>query len=145
MLKTALAGAAILVIYLLYAAASPWIKKHGTPSDACSRWSDGAVILHAPFLSNEGYAYIVPSLAGVKSQSDDSAHPARSTAILCEDDSIVGAAHSVHDDITKAGNGRYSHWAGALYFSTSDHSDPNTNGRRYKLVFPPLWYRLLLQ
>src|SRR5262249_29770214 len=27
----------------------------------------------------------------------------------------------------------YSHWTSQLYFSTSDNSDPNTNGRRYAL------------
>src|SRR5262249_4763936 len=28
----------------------------------------------------------------------------------------------------------YSHWGETLYFSTSDNSDPNANGRRYSLA-----------
>jgi hypothetical protein len=31
--------------------------------------------------------------------------------------------------------GRYSHWCDGLIFSTSDNSDPNTNKRRYGIVF----------
>ena len=37
----------------------------------------------------------------------------------------------------KDGKGRYSHWgARSLWFSTSDNSDPRTNGREYKVVYP---------
>jgi len=58
----------------------------------------------------------------------------RSTAVLCEDRTVIGAPHSVHDDIRSKGGGLYSHWSDALYFSTSDNSDPNTNGRAYRLI-----------
>jgi hypothetical protein len=51
----------------------------------------------------------------------------------------------LHDDIRALGGGRYSHWIGSdqgtpdgvlessLYFSASDNSDPNENGRRYSI------------
>jgi len=40
-------------------------------------------------------------------------------------------SHSEHAAIRHKGGGRFSHWNGAIYFSTSDNSDPRTNGRRY--------------
>jgi hypothetical protein len=53
---------------------------------------------------------------------------------LLENGSRIGPAHAIHAEIRTAGGGRYSHWNGFLYFSTSDNSDPRTNGRRYELV-----------
>jgi predicted O-methyltransferase YrrM len=52
---------------------------------------------------------------------------------LFEDDRPLGPSHMVHDTIRKAGLGGYSHWRGELYFSTSDNSCPQTNGRRYSI------------
>lgn len=63
----------------------------------------------------------------------DSAH--RSTLRLFEDERELGPGHSIHDEIRKKGGGRFSHWGRALYFSTSDGSDPLTNGRRYTALF----------
>ena len=36
-----------------------------------------------------------------------------------------------HQTIRKRGGGAYSHWAGAIYFSSTDNSDPRGNGRTY--------------
>ena len=33
--------------------------------------------------------------------------------------------------IRNEGGGAFSHWNGSLYFSTSDHTDPTSNGREY--------------
>ena len=52
---------------------------------------------------------------------------------LLEDDRLLRPAHTAHDEIRTTGLGSYSHWRGALYFSTSDNSDPQTNGRRYSI------------
>ena len=51
--------------------------------------------------------------------------------MLYEDGRILGLAHSLHDHIAKYGGGRFSHWGEYIYFSASDSSDPNTNGRSY--------------
>ncbi|RME55752.1 hypothetical protein D6779_12105 [Candidatus Parcubacteria bacterium] len=61
--------------------------------------------------------------------------PQRSTLLLFEDDELLGPPHSLHDDIQTVGGGRYSHWHDQLYFSTSDGTDPNINGRRYTVVY----------
>jgi hypothetical protein len=50
---------------------------------------------------------------------------------LCEDGVPLPTAHSDHAAIRRHGSGRYSHWTGVIYFSTSDDTDPRTNGRRY--------------
>jgi hypothetical protein len=51
--------------------------------------------------------------------------------VLFEDGRALGPADSDHDHIRFRGRGGYSHWNTTLYFSTSDNSDPRSNGRRY--------------
>lgn len=55
----------------------------------------------------------------------------RSTLQLWEDGRPLGPAHSGHEEVRAEGRGRYSHWSGWIYFSSSDNSDPCTNGRTY--------------
>ncbi|MBX9778456.1 MAG: hypothetical protein K2Y71_29125 [Xanthobacteraceae bacterium] len=50
---------------------------------------------------------------------------------LLENGRPLGPAHSVHADIRVNGGGRFSHWGNHLYFSSSDGSDPRSNGRKY--------------
>jgi hypothetical protein len=105
-------------------------------SGPCSLGADKTIELKRPFSRLGEYGFTVSSLSQFRDQSDDPAHPNRSLAILCEDRTPIGAGHSAHAEVSSKGNGNYSHWSGGLYFSSSDNSDPNTNGRRYKLVFP---------
>ena len=51
--------------------------------------------------------------------------------MLYEDGRMLGLAHSMHDHISRFGKGRFSHYGPNLYFSASDNSDPNQNGRTY--------------
>jgi len=51
-----------------------------------------------------------------------------------EDDREIGPGHASHEEIRSKGAGRYSHWGKELYFSTSDNSDPRSNGRRYRVA-----------
>jgi hypothetical protein len=93
---------------------------------------DGAIGLKAPFHKYDagGSAYIagVPSLES----GDTGERPTRSPYVVCENRRPLGPAHSAHAEIASKGNGRFSHWATTGFiFSTSDNSDPNTNGRRY--------------
>src|ERR1700754_1564360 len=55
---------------------------------------------------------------------------------LCEDGWPLGPAHAAPGDIAKVGKGRFSYWGSSIVFSTSDNSDPNTNGRTYEVVQP---------
>jgi lysophospholipase L1-like esterase len=54
---------------------------------------------------------------------------------MYEDGHPLGAAHALHDTIRRDGKGRYSHWGERLYFSSSDNSDPNLNGRQYTVRY----------
>lgn len=58
-----------------------------------------------------------------------------SSLLLFEDGHLLGPAHVSHDEIRAQGTGRYSHWLSKLYFSTSDDTDPNLNGRTYTIIW----------
>jgi hypothetical protein len=91
-----------------------------------------AEIRPAQISRDQGQAYssgpiLVARLVG----SDSLALPERSRLELLEDGVPLGPAHSQHQRIREVGHGDYSHWAGAVLFSSSDGTDPRTNGRRY--------------
>jgi SAM-dependent methyltransferase len=89
--------------------------------------------LEGPFLHRAGQAYQteIPNYADT---ADDIQHPRRSRLMLYEDREPVGFAHQTHADIAHHGGGRYSHWQQSLIFSSTDGSDPNSNGRRYAIA-----------
>jgi sulfatase maturation enzyme AslB (radical SAM superfamily) len=64
------------------------------------------------------------------------------TAELLEDGRPFSHSDAPHDDIRKLGAGRYSLWGGWLYFSSSDNTDPSSNGRTYELRSADLVLRL---
>ena len=76
----------------------------------------------------KGNCYVAP--LGRKLISDSNG---RSRLTLFEDGQALPYAHSSHDDIREIGAGRYSHWGDAVFFSSSDNSDPAKNGRRYSV------------
>jgi LPS sulfotransferase NodH len=61
-----------------------------------------------------------------------------SPVLVLENQKPLGPAHASHSIIRSKGLGAFSHWGDILYFSTSDNSDPNTNGRQYEIVLPML-------
>lgn len=88
-------------------------------------------LIRGSFRPYEGFAYLKP----VKYIDGD-----LSGARLYEDDKLLGPAESDLREIETKGDGRFSlqrhawevHGA-VLMFSTSDNTDPNTNGRKYHL------------
>lgn len=106
-------------------------KPESAPSaaNATGGAESAAVIpINAPIEKETGHAWIV------KTDVD----PGVRKLHLFEDGKELGPGDSMHDDIRKKGNGAYSHWnphtkGFFVYFSTSDNSDPNTNGRTYTL------------
>jgi hypothetical protein len=74
--------------------------------------------------------------------ADSTDNNERSTIEIYENDRRVGPAHSSHRDVVRIGRGRFSHWRrgeGAIFvFSSSDNSDPQTNGRAYWAVKPSI-------
>jgi hypothetical protein len=89
--------------------------------------------LSPPFANDKGSCWVslIPDL---KQGADNQMSATRSTLLLLENDKLLGPAHASHDDIRRSGGGRYSHWGTNLYFSTPDDTDPNTNGRTYRIV-----------
>jgi hypothetical protein len=69
--------------------------------------------------------------------ADSAGNEQRSPVLIFENGRQLGPAHSKHSEIADLGMGRYSHWRGQGYvISSSDNSDPNTNGRFYWAVVP---------
>lgn len=86
--------------------------------------------LTGPFHAYGGAAYAV-ALPQLEEQSDTGAAPRHSRLMVYEDGRMLGLGHSLHDHISRFGSGRFSHYGANLYFSASDNSDPNQNGRTY--------------
>jgi hypothetical protein len=63
-------------------------------------------------------------------------HPSRSQLVVLENDLPLGPQHSLHETIRSVGRGCFSHWGGSLHFSSSDNSDPRSNGRTYTVLIP---------
>jgi hypothetical protein len=77
------------------------------------------------------YFFLVPEL---QQGADDPEHMARSPWVLLENGVPLGPPHALHSEIESHGKGLWSHWKDAVIFSTSDNSNPRSNGRRYELV-----------
>jgi 2-polyprenyl-3-methyl-5-hydroxy-6-metoxy-1,4-benzoquinol methylase len=89
--------------------------------------------LPTPFKKSKGKMWGV-ELKSYETIADTNSEPGRSPLILLENESPIWKNHSLHDDISNLGGGRYSHWETYLYFSTSDNSNPNTNGKKYHIA-----------
>jgi hypothetical protein len=94
-----------------------------------------ALVLSPPLPKLEGYAYKVsiPQLSGF---GDTAEQAKRSPAVTCEGDHQMGPGHTPFLEIIQRGAGRFSHHNDLVVFSSSDNTDPNSNGRRYKIVTP---------
>jgi hypothetical protein len=61
----------------------------------------------------------------------------RSPIAIYENDRPLGPPHSSTTEIKSHGRGRYVHWEQSLYFSSSDNTDPRSNGRQYSWTYGP--------
>jgi hypothetical protein len=107
---------------------------------------DGMIVqLHKPFVSH-GSRFIAPDY-WFGSVADSITDLCRSTIMIYEDNQPLGPMHSSQHDILTKGNGRAVHWRlsdnqaiysakTAFIFSSSDNTNPKTNGRAYWAVKP---------
>jgi hypothetical protein len=96
----------------------------------------GAILHLANCSKGEGFLYFCPAYS-LRDMEDDVPAAQRSPVLVYENDKPLGPGHSLHHDVQWIGLGRYSHWKNlGLLISTSDNSDPNTNGRDYWAVLP---------
>jgi hypothetical protein len=122
----------LVSIYLLIVGA--WlVMAHRIPSPGFLRIA--RAMLRRPyrgamqnFASETGYCYVASLPSRLLSDRESS-----SSLEVFENGRQLGPAHAPHEDIRTLGNGRFSHWGGQLYFSTSDNSDPRANGRCYEV------------
>ncbi len=107
----------------------------GTPSASPSTSKDHSIDV-ASIKSDTGFAYttVIESSVGTP---DSMSNTKVSTLRLFENGTELGPAHATHADIEMLGKGHFSHWLAstgtyvAIYFSTSDNTDPRTNRRTY--------------
>lgn len=93
------------------------------------------IAFRGPF-SKQGTFSFFAAVPALTDSSDAPDAPKRSTYLICEDDRPLGPPHTAHGDIATKGAGRFSHYGPGFYFSSSDNSDPNANGRNYRAVRP---------
>ena len=84
---------------------------------------------------HQGFCYVY-DLPVDSPSGDDEHNPYSSTAVLFENGGALGPTHAPHDIIRTQGGGWFSHWNRQLYFSTSDNTPPDLNGRHYYLYVP---------
>ncbi len=89
-----------------------------------------------PAFTNGGGVSWMFEVQNLANRASTYAEPYKSSLILCEDNKTLGPGNALHSEISNKGMGLYSHWMTYLLFSTSDNSDPNTNGRRYEVLLP---------
>lgn len=134
----------LLIGLLLLAGATIWGVAHGIKQD---------FLIPTSAIETSGgarYTTVLPATSRYwlfENLTDNLNHPTQSKTELFENDKPLGPSHSLHDNILKVGSGQFSHWGSALYFSTSDNSDPRTNGCRYRVVYTatlPMWVLAVL-
>lgn len=89
-------------------------------------------IAPANMAAEQGHCFIAIVQCGMPGDRES-----KSSVTVWENGVQIGPAHQAHKDIRASGGGRFSYWAqGNLYFSTTDNSDPRTNGRKYEIRWP---------
>ena len=88
--------------------------------------------IRGPFVPNYGYAYLVMVKIPFIRMSE---------ARLYENEKPLGPSNSDLSDVVAKGKGLYKIYRNEggtiplLMFSSSDNTDPNTNGRKYRLEY----------
>ena len=119
-----------------------WPQLQETKTTRIDDRGDAPIVLSAPFEREIGLCWTLklsrlPQAAMLAGLGDGDGVLRRSPAWLHEDGVPLGPAHALHAAIRDIGGGMFSHWQDTLYFSTSDGSDPNHNGRRYEILLGP--------
>lgn len=108
-------------------------REASRPSIAEDRCGAPELVLKGPYVPDGGAGWSIDLPIQLAPLMDNPQGASRSALILLENGRPLGPAHAVHDDIRNKGSGAYSFWRTGLWFSTTDNSDPNTNGRRYSV------------
>ncbi len=112
-------GLALLILALLSAAFPVERQREFGSSDI----RQGAEFRYTVKIPEPGFPWQVAA--------DTRDDPYGSTLKLSEDEKSLKPGHASTSAIATLGHGRYAHWDDTLHFSTSDNSDPRSNGRTY--------------
>lgn len=93
--------------------------------------------LARPFRHDGGTAWVAKLPPELWDETDNNDHSHRSSLRVLENGTELGPAHAIHATIQASGDGRYSFWMNVVYFSSSDGSNPNANGRTYAVERTP--------
>jgi hypothetical protein len=131
-LKLAAVGAVVyfVLMYWLSITYDPTKRRYAMPGVANSE------IILRPFITlTDDCKFAVRGYVVYFKNDADNEH---SRFMLYEDDRLLGPSDSTLDEITKIGMGRFVHNTqrrmSFFTFSSSDNTDPNTNGRTYWVV-----------
>lgn len=83
--------------------------------------------LPRPFRHEQGFCWSCQAPRGLTPASENGDRP----LVVLEDRQYLGPGHTQRDIIEQVGRGWFASDGERLYFSTSDNSDPNQNGRQY--------------
>jgi 2-polyprenyl-3-methyl-5-hydroxy-6-metoxy-1,4-benzoquinol methylase len=91
-------------------------------------------MLEPPFRESSGHMFYLsrPDLTHLADNAHESLND--SPVYIFENGRQLPHPHALHADIAKVGLGRFSHWGQDLLLSTSDNTNPNSNGRTYEVV-----------
>jgi hypothetical protein len=128
----------LLVATPFYFSAMYWASVTYDPLFSISYISGRKVhraVLRRPFMQllDSRIAAVAPDLA-FQDIADRRDGKIQSNILLYEDGKLLGPAHTSLYEVAVLGMGRYAHWKGnysIFAFSSSDNTDPNTNGRTY--------------
>jgi hypothetical protein len=133
-----------IVAIAAYVLTAYWLKISYVPPivpDAEPKVVGEKFLLRRPFLRflDSDFGVIARDELFVKF-ADTADNNERSPIEIYENDKPLGPAHNDHAGVAKMGHGRFSHWArnkeSIFVFSSSDNTDPQTNGRAYWAVKP---------
>lgn len=137
--QTLMALGAGLAIYAVYLPIALWLGSgYVSPSQPSGRVVETLLRID-PY---GGFMWRARSY-GLGDYADADATNQRSPIIVYENLTPLGPGHANSNDIALIGRGRFTHSKSGrpgenadLLFSTSDNSDPRTNGRKYWAVLP---------
>jgi hypothetical protein len=137
-------SACAITVVCAYFVAAHWLQATYAPDPNFAFGPDvlgEKIRLMPPFAQLQGSKFAVAKerykLFDELADSDD--NNGRSTIELYENDTRLGPAHSDHSEVGSLGRGRFSHWrknGTTMFWSSSDNTNPATNGRAYWVVRP---------
>lgn len=113
---------------------TPWMKKIYFSNPPITTDMATLMRLDGPFQHEIGQAWLF-KLPQFVDQADTATKQSFSKLMLFEDGVMLQHNHTLHSVIRDSGKGTYSHWNEHLLFSSTDNTDPNTNGRKYEIAF----------